>query len=256
MLFRSIISHHPIASKFEGPQYKRRYDFWRWAKEAMTTYGPDVNISVPEEMRGQIDDEDLHSKVNFYGPALAALTLDSPFCQGDLWKVRGKIGKSLRTHKRSVFGQILELHPEEDGRMELKPFEMSTDLRDFEAYFLLWLEVILDRELGGRASYQSRIYDLGAIARDGLEHPTVLSRASEVIERAYMVLPEYGFDPSALALMAQRIDHRRLPADDLIEQFQSGIRIEEILRKRTELKGDSPLAISQSGKASIIAQEI
>ncbi len=68
--------------------------------------------------------------------------------------------------------------------MEFKPFEMTPRLDDFAAYFLLWLELLLDDGLKGRASYQSRVYDLGCIARDGLAVETVIPRATEVLERA------------------------------------------------------------------------
>jgi hypothetical protein len=36
------LSFHPTGVSFEGPQNKRRHDFWQWAMTAMLTYGPDV----------------------------------------------------------------------------------------------------------------------------------------------------------------------------------------------------------------------
>jgi hypothetical protein len=230
-----VLSHHPCQYKFEGPQNKRRYDYWRWSMEAMTTYGPDINVSLPEKMRSSINVQELHDKVNYYGPAITALTLGSPFRGGLLWRIRGRVGKSLRTYKRSVFGQIIELHPEENGRMEFKTFEMTNDLEVFHAYFLLWLELLLDDSLEGRASYQSRIYDLGRIAYEGLDDETVVPRASEVIERAFEFLPSQGFDPAALKTMSNRLVSRRLPADELIETFQREGSIEAVLRRQTEL---------------------
>src|SRR3954471_18408228 len=44
------LSFHPAEDHFEGPQNKKRYDHWQWAMEAMTTYGPDVNVSVPADL--------------------------------------------------------------------------------------------------------------------------------------------------------------------------------------------------------------
>ena len=58
--------------------------------------------------------------------------------------------------------------PEEAGRLEYKTFEATCRLDDFSAYFLLWLELLLDEGLRGRASDQTRTYDLGAVARYGL----------------------------------------------------------------------------------------
>ena len=63
-------SHHPVEDRFEGPQNKRRHDFWQWAMLAMTTYGPDVNVSLPAPRNDRLDVPDLHAKVNYYAPAL------------------------------------------------------------------------------------------------------------------------------------------------------------------------------------------
>lgn len=230
------LSHHPTAERFEGPQNKRRYDFWRWAMEVMTTYGPDINVSLPHELRSRLDPADLHSKADYYGPALAALTLASPFCCGKPWKIRGRVGKSFRTHRRSVFGQLVELHPEENGRIEFKPFEMSPRLGDYHGYFLLWLALLLDDGLKGRASYQSRVYDLGRIAQLGLEHETVRQRASEVLDRAPDVLAGWGFDAAPLTTFQERFDSGRVPADDLLDLYEREGSIEGVLRHLTELE--------------------
>lgn len=228
------LSHHPTAERFEGPQNKRRYDFWRWAMEVMTTYGPDINVSLPHELRSGLDPIDLHSKADYYGPALTALTLASPFCGGKPWRIRGRIGKSFRTHRRSVFSQLVELHPEEDGRMEFKPFEMSPRLGDYHGYFLLWLALLLDDSLKGRASYQSRVYDLGRIAQVGLEHEVVRPRAEEVLNHAPDILAAYGFDPAPLETFRARLDSGRVPADDLLDLYEREASIEGVLRHLTD----------------------
>src|SRR5262249_5915602 len=87
-------AHHPTAGRFEGPQNKRRHDFWQWAMLAMTTYGPDVNVSLPPDLNERLDFADLHAKVNYYAPALTALSLASPFYLDQLWEIRGRVGKS------------------------------------------------------------------------------------------------------------------------------------------------------------------
>lgn len=235
--YRAVtLSHHPVATHFEGPQNKRRYDFWRWAMEVMTTYGPDINISLPSELNDRLDYKDLHAKADYYGPALAALALASPFRDGKLWRIRGRTGKSLRTYRRSVFGQCIELHPEEDGRLEFKLFEMTSSLDDFAAYLLLWLALLLDNGLKGRASYQTRVYDLGQIAQLGFGAEGVVARAAEVLERAPEVLRSHGFDPRPLEGLYWRIDERRVPADALIEQFEQCGTIEGVLRQLDRLQ--------------------
>src|SRR5438128_1021800 len=84
-----ILSFHPTEDHFEGPQNKRRYDHWQWAMEAMTTYGPDVNVSLPPHLADQLDLHELNGRVNYYAPALTALSLASPLYRCDLWRIRG-----------------------------------------------------------------------------------------------------------------------------------------------------------------------
>jgi carboxylate-amine ligase len=224
------MSHHPTADRFEGPQNKRRHDFWQWAMLAMTTYGPDVNVSLPPELNERLDFGELHAKVNYYAPAITALSLASPFYLGQLWEIRGRIGKSIRTYRRSVIAPAIELHPHEAGRLEFKTFETSNRMEDFHAYFLLWLELLLDAGLRGRASEQTRIYDLGAVARDGLAAETVRERAAEVLNRAPGVLGAWGFDAGPLESFRLRLETGRLPADDLIDLFEFEQSITGVLR--------------------------
>ena len=81
--YRAVtMSHHPVEDRFEGPQNKRRHDFWQWAMLAMTTYGPDVNVSLPAPLNDRLDSMDLHAKVNYYAPALTALTPSLAFRSG------------------------------------------------------------------------------------------------------------------------------------------------------------------------------
>jgi carboxylate-amine ligase len=224
------MSHHPTAERFEGPQNKRRHDFWQWAMQAMVTYGPDVNVSLPPDLNERLDFADLHAKVNYYAPALTALTLASPFYLDRLWEIRGRVGKSIRTYRRSVIAPAIELHPQEAGRLEYKTFETTNRLEDFHVYFLLWLELLLDDGLHGRASEQTRIYDLGAVARDGLAAETVRDRAAEVLDRAPGVLAPRGFDPRPLDSFRFRLETGKLPADDLIDLFERERSIPGVLR--------------------------
>ena len=229
------ISHHPTQCHFKGPQNKRRYDFWQWAMEAMLTFGPDVNVSLPVDVQETIDWEDLHAKVNFYSPAMAALSLASPlYCDG-LWRIRGQVGKSIRTYRRSVVAPALEIHLEEGGRLEFKLFEMSCSLADFRCYFLLWLTLLLDTELSGRASGQTRIYDLGQVAQYGLGADTVASRAEALLDAAAGVLESWGFDVRPLERFRARLELGRLPADVIVELFETEQSVPGVLRHLAEL---------------------
>jgi hypothetical protein len=231
----AALSFHPMEDHFEGPQNKRRHDFWQWAQEAMPTYGPDVNVGLPRELADRIDIDDLSAKVNYYVPALTALTLASPLCRGRLWSIRGRIGKSVRTYHRSAIAPAIEVHPDEGLRLELKPFEMSSSLADYRNYFLLWLTLILDDGLTGRASNETRIYDLGNIARDGLDVEIVRDRACTVLDRAPSVLKRWGFDGEPLLEFRRRLDRGRLPADDIIAAFEREQSIPNVLRQLSDL---------------------
>ena len=243
------LSHHPTEHCFQGPQNKRRYDFWQWAMEVMVTYGPDINVSLPAELNDRLDPADLHAKVNYYAPAMAALSLASPLYRGDLWRIRGQVGKSIRTHRRSVIAPAIELHPEEAGRLELKVFEMTSSLDDFQGYFLLWLTLLLDDTLKGRACNQTRIYDLGQVARLGLHDEMTRMRAAEVLERAPRTIEKWGFNSDPLEGFSRRIETKRTPADSIIEQFRESGSITAVLRSRCRLQ-DRPALCDLSQQAS------
>ena len=234
--YRAVsLSFHPTEVHFEGPQNKRRHDFWQWAMEAMLTYGPDVNVSVPQTVAERLDLKELNKKVNYYAPALTALTLASPISGGDLWRIRGDVGKSVRTYHRSATAPPIEVHPDEGLRLEWKPFEMTTSLNDYRNYFLLWLALILDDGLQGRASDQTRIYDLGRVACEGVNANTVHERALEVLHRAPCALAPWGFDCASLNSFRDRLERRHLPADDIIATFEREKSVPETLRHLTEL---------------------
>lgn len=232
------ISHHPIESKFSGPQNKRRHDFWLWAMEVMTTYGPDINVSFPKDISKKLfsDTEDLSAKVNYYAPAMAAISLASPFFQGKPWELKGTRGRSYRTFKRSVVAPAIELHEDENFRIEFKVFEMSKRSIDFRAYFSLVLALFLDDSLKGRAGNQERIYDLGLVSRKGLEAEGMRDRISELYQKAPGVLKNFGFDPAPLKVLETRIEQNTSPAVDMLALFDKGTSIPEIMKEYSTLQ--------------------
>jgi carboxylate-amine ligase len=234
-----VVSFHPLECHFEGPQNKRRHDFWQWAMEAMVTYGPDVNIGLPPDVARRLDPVDLHAKVNYYAPALTALSLASPLYRGGLWQWRGRVGKSVRTFYRSVTAPAIEIHRAETDRLEYKTFDMSWRLPDYHNYFLLWLMLLLDDGLAGRASKEARIYDLGEVAYLGLEAPAVRERAAEILDRAPTVLPARGFDARPLESFRWRLETGVLPADEVIEQYSRDPCVPALLRRFTALAADA-----------------
>jgi hypothetical protein len=232
------ISHHPTETSFSGPQNKRRHDFWMWAQEVMTTYGPDINVSFPDDMAQRLfsDVEDLHRKVNYYAPAMAALSLASPFYASRPWMIKGQRGKSYRTFKRSVIAPAIELHADENNRIEFKVFEMSRDVADFEGYFLLVLGLFLSFDLSQRASSQERIYDLGLVSQMGLGAPGVKQVLGELFSSCEKILPTFGFSTHALKPLHQRFERELHISDKMLEIFDKTESIAEVLRHYSVLE--------------------
>lgn len=215
------LSHHPTCDNFKGEQNKRRYDFWQWAQEVMTTYGPDINISFDQQISESIfsNIDDLEKKINYYAPAMTALTLASPFYLGKPWVENEHRGLSYRTHKRSIVAPPVEWHLKEDYRIEFKVFEMPTSSQEFEAYFLMTLGLFLGDKLKGRSSKYERVYNFGQVAKYGLKTNLMRERASELILEAKAVLPEYGFNTKSLDIMIERIENYHCPALDILDTW-------------------------------------
>lgn len=230
------LSHHPLHSKFAGPQNKRRHDYWQWSMEVMTTFGPDINVSMPEVLAALVSEEELEAKINYYGPALSALSVASPFVDGAPWELREGFGKSFRMHKRSYIAPPIEFHPTEKNRYEFKVFDMPNSLEEIEAQFLTFLALVLDEGLKGRATKQTRIYDLGQVARHGLKAEDMTARATELLERAPAVLKEWGYDAKALEVFKKRVVTGKTPADDMIEMYQKTGSLTDVLKSRSEFR--------------------
>jgi len=230
------LSHHPLETSFSGPQNKRRHDYWQWSMEVMTTYGPDINVSLAPSLASAVDAVDLEAKINYYGPALSALSVAAPFCGGKPWEMRGKRGKSFRMHKRSYIAPPIEFHPDEKNRLEFKVFDMPNSLGEFEAQILSFLSLVLDESLEGRAHKQTRIYDLGQVARFGLEAEGVRERATELLERAPKVLERWGFDPGALEIFRGRLLSGTTPADEMLALYDRTGSLAEVLKERSRFR--------------------
>jgi carboxylate-amine ligase len=190
-------------------------------------------VSFPRDITKKLfeDINDLNEKVNYYAPALAAISLASPFFEGKPWMIKGEQGKSYRTHKRSVIAPAIELHEDENFRIEFKVFEMTKNVSDFENYFLLVLSLFLDEGLKGRAGGQERIYDLGSVARFGLKAEGMKYKFTELYERAFTVLPQFGFDPAPLKKLESRIEKNLSPSDEMISIFSKNNSINEVVKE-------------------------
>jgi len=256
------LAHHPYDDRFEGPQGARSESAWRWAMQAMLTYGPDVNVGLPQEQFAKLNVADLFAKVNYYAPAMTLLSLAAPLHQGHLWSYRGRIGKSLRTFRRSTVGQALELHPEQPGRLEFKCFDMSNRADDFRAYLALWTAVLLDDSLCGRSDEATRHYELQTAAVEGLQNAALRDRATELLDRSAATLERHAINPRLLSPLCERLRRNRLPADELIERIEHGATIEGVLRDLAEfvdrpatvLNGDGGRSGAANGRPAARSQ--
>jgi len=107
---------------------------------------------------------------------------------------------------------------------------MTRSVADFENYFLLVLSLFLDEGLKGRAGNQERIYDSGAVARFGLNAEGIRYRFTEVYERAFEVLPKFGFDPSPLRKLSSKSESNTTPSDEMLEIFKKTNSINEVMK--------------------------
>ncbi len=230
------LSHHPLHYEFDGPRCNRRHDFWLWAKEVMTTYGPDINISFPKSIQEKLfgNQSDFEAKLAFYAPALTAYTLNSPFYKGSLKKdFNGNSLKSIRTFRRSTIAPLIEWHADENHRIEFKFFEMSNSAEDFKAYFQLCLGLALCDELQHRALKPEGIYLMGEVATHGVKSNYVQNTKDEILEKVPKALDDWGFDSMAMERLLSRSS---TPADDLINEFLAGNQINKLLEQRCDLR--------------------
>ena len=88
----------------------------------------------------------------------------------------------------------------------------------------------------GRATEQTRIYDMGQVARYGLDAETVRTRAREVLTTTPKALRPWGFDCEPLHHFWTRLEAERLPADEIIELFDREKSIPGVLRHLVDLQ--------------------
>jgi len=235
------ISHHPIKADFFAKRNYRRDDYWQWALTATTTYGPDINISLPAEL-ASADTGALEARINYYLPPLVALSFASPFERGKRWEVDGKPGLSVRTYKRSLYAPLFYVHTEPQLRFEFKGFEMPLEYGDYEAFFLVCLAILLDQNLAETASNPDRIARLRELAVHGLDHDAA-ALALQVISSAHKIGTRYGFNTKPLSRLENRIEASSCPADRMIATFEETGSMQAVLQ---QLK--VPAAINLTGE--------
>ena len=166
-------------------------------------------------------------------------------------RIRGALGKSIRTYRRSIWATLINQYRQPKWRFEFKGFEMALNLDDYYAFFLTSLAVLLDDSLTGDASPQTRFYDLGQIAVSGLDLPIYRDRASTILESAELIAQRFGFERRGLDEMWKRIDTQRVPADDLIDLFEQEKSIEGVLAHLTRFSSTKDVGVLSGCSAGL-----
>lgn len=229
------ISHHPTRYNFQAAPNYKRHDYWQWALTAMTTYGPDINISLPGELASIVDQTQLKARLNFYMPAVIALTFASPLFDGQLWRPDSSTnsavnsacgattnvtaGKSVRTYNRSQWAPLYYIHTEPALRFEFKGFEMPRDMADYGALFLISLALLLDPALSMKTTDDERIANLRYFAEYGLQSHGARICAGAVLQAAERTALRLSLDASCLKPFWTRLETGIVPADEISASF-------------------------------------
>lgn len=230
-LTAGVLGHHPTAPDLDAPPNYDRHDYWQWALAVASTYGPDINISLPTSLSAGIKLDALNGKVNYYMPALVALSLYSPIYLGDLWRVDGRTGSSIRTFRRSKWAPMHYIHEKPYLRFEFKGFEMASRMEDYKAFFLFGLAILLDDKLTGTESDDIRMRDLGQVAVDGVRLDWVRTRCEAVLASADKIASDLGINGECLLEMRRRLARRWMPADDVIAEFETHHDIQKLMAR-------------------------
>ncbi len=200
-----LYSYHLTKDNFLGPRQNRRYDYWKWACSAMSTFGPDINISVPHELMVEKTISKLNEKFNYYSLGLTAISLNSPIALGTNWK-----GLSKRVYKRSLCAPIVEYHLDEGSRIEFKMFDAPLKIDDFKGYFYLCFALLTDPNLKGEMDYMQRIYSLGDLSLKGFNED-YKNISLELITSAKKI-NAFEVDQSILDEFEERVKKEQTPA--------------------------------------------
>lgn len=228
-----ILSHHPWATEYWGPRANRPEHFWKWALKAMTTYGPDINISwdSPAGLKLFNNKSDFEEKLNYYAPALVAFSALSPFFDYKLSKdILHKNIRSVRTLRRYEVAPLIEWHEDENNRLEFKFFDMPLSWEESRLYFDFCLILMTSDELRGRANVEEGQALLKIAAIDALDSNMLCQRLEEILAAGKKNLPLFGFSTELLELAYKRLLKKKTPADYLIKASLANISMIDLVK--------------------------
>lgn len=239
--YKTVFEPNPPLNEYELQQLQA-YPDEQTAYIYMVSYGPDLNISLPNLPIEQVID--IGQKLTYYSPYIVPFSYSSPFYNGGLWDGLS-VRTFVRTGKRSaalVFvpkeEQLIKSVPSltklarlpaEVGRIEFKAFDSCDDFNIYAALLALLKGLILDKSLNGRAvTPNTSLHQLSA--KEGFDNEDILMNATQILQAAIVAL---GNDPDIELLTPLQLilETRLIKSHQLIKLFQRLGSIETALRQ-------------------------
>lgn len=246
----ALTSFHPYRDHFvpKPPlntyEQKRRQESpeMQTAHIPMLTQGPDLNLSTEGLTPTQLID--IGRKLTYYSPFIIPFSYSSPFYQGRLWS-----GPSVRTFYRTgarpaamVFVEReidlvnsmpsltqLARVPAEIGRIEFKAFDSCGDFELYGSLLALLKGLVLDQSLDGRATTPNTALHQRS-AKFGFNDEAIYAQAQDVLNAVSSTELDVA-ERDRISKLQERLNHQYSPANRMIEAYQQGQSIIDILKQ-------------------------
>lgn len=237
----------PPLNKFE--QHRRQASpEMQTAHIPMLTQGPDLNLSTEGLTPSQLID--IGRKLTYYSPFIIPFSYSSPFYRGKAWS-----GLSVRTFYRTgprpaamVFvaskTDLIDSNPSltqlaripaEVGRIEFKAFDSCGDFELYGSLLTLLKGMVLDETLAERATVPNTNLHQQS-AQLGFADERIYAGAWEIFEAVAAVISSDA-DRDRLNKLKTMLEHRRSPAQAMLNAYKQGKPINQILQQGYILSG-------------------
>ncbi|MEM9089713.1 MAG: glutamate--cysteine ligase [Cyanobacteria bacterium P01_F01_bin.53] len=229
----------------------------------MLTQGPDLNLSAAGLTPAQLID--IGRKLTYYSPFIIPFSYSSPFYQGSLWyplksnttghsasnTLDGATGAGLsartfyRTGARPAAMVFLEHEtdlmdsvpsltqiariPAEIGRIEFKAFDSCGDFELYASLLTLLKGLVLEQTLQGRATVPDAKQHQQS-AQFGFMDEAIYAQ-TQVVLNAVSDVMSTDQERDRLAVLQAKLKQRYSPAHQMIEAYQQGEAIVDILQQ-------------------------
>ena len=238
--YKTVFEPQPPLNDYELQQLQT-YPDEQTANIYMVTYGPDLNISVPDLPIENVID--IGKKLTYYSPYIVPFSYSSPFYNGGLWDGLS-VRTFVRTGKRSAALVFVEKEeqlinsvpsltkiariPAEVGRIEFKAFDSCDDFSIYGGLLALLKGLILDKSLPGRAIRpNATLHQISA--KKGFDYPDICANATQLLQVAEVSLRDDS-DVQLLTPLKDILAKRKTKSHELIAAYQSVGSIEQALQ--------------------------